>query len=419
VKSTLYFLFASFFAASAHAVPYALSPDGNSVVRITSQTAAAPLNTALITAAYPGWTVVNGGVPGSFNSTTYTAGWNGANGGAQFQGNYTQGSNITAGQQLNYIQIINTNVPLGGATSPYIDPQPNDDTLPFYWTRPEASTHGGAKSVGFSDFSTRSPSSLSSHNPITWSASLYPVIDEGGMKIKVGNGVQWGWNMKPATVGKAAGTFNSPSPTCPPATCSGIGTSSINWGTGSPGGLSFTGAAFSPQVGAAFKIGTINYTNGSTTVGSALDGISLDIALSFDNVSELNFVYHAGMSINNTPNTDDPIASADFVRFAAGSFSDSFNVLEGASASADLMAKLTPVLQITPSMVGDKDGTSVPDSLVFIGYDLQLLALANPTAGGFVTAAAIPLPGTLALMLIGMLAGRMTGGGRFGKGNRS
>ncbi|MFA9219536.1 MAG: hypothetical protein ACEQSK_20865, partial [Sphingomonadaceae bacterium] len=148
---------------------------------------------------------------------------------------------------------------------------------------------------------------------------------------------------------------------------------------------------------------------GATASGSALDGISLDIALAFDNVSEVNFTYHAGMSINNTPNTDDPIASADFVRFAAGSFSDAFNVLEGRSATADLMARLTPVLQITPSLIGDKDASSVPDALVLVGYDLQLVALANPSAGGFVTAAAMPVPDSLSLLLIGLLAG-----GRFG-----
>ena len=71
--------------------------------------------------------------------------------------------------------------------------------------------------------------SLSSTDPITWNASLYPVIQEVGNVIKVGNGVKRGWDMKPATVGSASGTFKAPSPTCPPATCSGIGASSVNW----------------------------------------------------------------------------------------------------------------------------------------------------------------------------------------------
>lgn len=38
---------------------------------------------------------------------------------------------------FNFIQTIRTNVPLGGASSPYNDPQPADDNLPFYWTNTE------------------------------------------------------------------------------------------------------------------------------------------------------------------------------------------------------------------------------------------------------------------------------------------
>ena len=36
-----------------------------------------------------------------------------------------------------WTQTIDTNVPLGGSTSPYVDPRPNDDSKPFYWTDSE------------------------------------------------------------------------------------------------------------------------------------------------------------------------------------------------------------------------------------------------------------------------------------------
>ena len=36
-----------------------------------------------------------------------------------------------------FTQTIETNDPLHGATSPYVDPHPNDDTKPFYWTDAE------------------------------------------------------------------------------------------------------------------------------------------------------------------------------------------------------------------------------------------------------------------------------------------
>ena len=410
--------FAGCLISAVHASPFAVSPDGNAVVRIIEPVGAPPLNTGLITAEYPNLAVTNGGVPGRFSLGTYEAAWDGTAGGARFTGVYTQQNGIGALQQLNYIQIINTNVPLGGATSPYIDPQPNDDNLPFYWTKAEAFERGTPNAIRFSDFSTRDQGSLIDANPITWSAELYPVIDDGAGGVQVGNGVTWGWDMKPATVGSSSGTFDMPSPTCPPATCNGLGSNAVNWGVGNPSALTFTGTPFSPRVGDPFKIGTLDYTNGTTVLGTAISGINLDIALAFDNVPEDNFVYHAGLVINTTPNTADPIASADSVSFVAGSFGNTFNVLEGTSATADLMARLTPVLQITPSLVGDKDPDRLPDQLVFVGYQLQLVGLANPSDGGFVTTAAVPLPGSLSLFLIGLLASRFAGRRRPGKGVR-
>ncbi|WDE09747.1 hypothetical protein [Thalassomonas haliotis] len=36
-----------------------------------------------------------------------------------------------------WTQTIDTNAPLGGTTTPYVDPRPNDDSKPFYWTDAE------------------------------------------------------------------------------------------------------------------------------------------------------------------------------------------------------------------------------------------------------------------------------------------
>ncbi|SEL89348.1 PEP-CTERM protein-sorting domain-containing protein [Roseateles sp. YR242] len=393
------------FALPASAADYALSPDGNTVVRVVPQTtiSSASFNTALLTGEYPGWTVsLANAAGGVVTPGTYTAGWQGGGGGAMFTASYSQTNAVAAGHQLHWVQVIDTNQPAGGTSTPYIDPRPNDDTLPFYWTTAEVAGKSTSKTVSFSDFSRRPPTALSSVNPVTWNASLYAVEYDGNNSITVHDGVSWGWNMKPATVGNSGGVFASPSPTCPPATCSGIGTSAVSWGLGDPGSLSFAATAFAPVVGDLFKVGTLTYHNGATQVGSAVDALGLDIALNFTNVTEANLTYHSQLSITNTPNTDDPVASADFVRFTNGAFSNTFNVVEGGTATADLMARLTPVLGVTPALVGggDKDPNTMP-GLAVLGFELELIGFANATAGGFVTSV-IPEPATMVLWMAGL-----------------
>ena len=66
---------------------------------------------------------------------------------------------------LRWTQTIDTNVPLGGTTSPYVDPRPNDDTKPFYWTDAEYA----ARPTQFEDHPSRgAPAS----GTTTWRAVL-------------------------------------------------------------------------------------------------------------------------------------------------------------------------------------------------------------------------------------------------------
>jgi hypothetical protein len=391
------------------AAPYQLSSDGNAVVRVTptSVLSSSSFNSSLVTAAFPGWTVTKAGSApgGNIAVTQYDAGWSGNGGGAKLLTSYSQTNAVGAGQQLHYLQFVDTNLPLGGSSTPYIDPRPNDDTLPFYWTTSEVASRSTNKTVTFSDFSRRDKASLTTTDPIEWSAELYQVEYDGATSITVRDGISWGWTMKPATAGSATGTFSNPAPTCPPATCSGLGTSSVSWGIGESGSLSFAGASFAPEIGTPFKLGSLTYHNGATQVGSSIDGIELDFDISFDNVPELNFTYNTRLQINNTLNTDDPIASADFVSFATGGFSSTFNVLEGSTATVDLMVELTPVLNISPSSLlvdipsfGDKDFFTDLDAPLFLGFDAKLVALANPSPGGFV--GNVPAPPTWALVVL-------------------
>lgn len=391
----------------ASAATYALSADGNAVVRLDASTAisSAGFDASLITSAYAGWTVTKAAAApgGSIAVGSYDAGWRTATtGGGKITASYSQTNAVAAGNLLHWVQVINTNIPLGGATSPYIDPQPNDDNLPFYWTAAEQAGKSTTKTTTFSDFSTRSQASLATTNPITWNAKLYQVEYDGNKAVTVRDGISWGWNMKPATVGASAGAFVDPAPSCPPSTCSGIGSNTVSWGQGDPGSLSFASVAFAPKVGELFKIGTLTYHNGATTVGTAIDGVGLDIAMSFSNVAEANFTYKSRLGINNTPNTDDPIASADYVAFTAGGFANSFRVLEGATASADVMARLTPKLTLTP--LGASNGDKDPDGEILptgvFGFDVELVAFANPTDGGFI--GGVPEAQTWVLMLFGL-----------------
>lgn len=396
--------------AQAEAATYALSPDGNAVVRVT---AVAPISSAsfdstLVTSAYPGWSVTKAGaVAGSsLASTGFDAAWSSAtSGGANFTAAYAQPNAVPAGRSLDWVQVVTTNVPLPGQPSPRLDPSPShgdplyraDELLP----PGKAST---TRTLNFIDGPSRSSTSLSSVPSVDWKADLYQVEYDGAQSIIVRDGLSWGWNMKPATVGNSAGRFLNPSPNCPPATCSGVGSNSVSWGTGSPGSLSFASAAFAPRVGDLFKIGTLTYQNGATFSGSEISGVDLDIDMSFTNIGEANFTYHSRLSINNTPNTADPIASADFVAFTVGGFSATFNVQEGATASADLMARLTPTLTVNPLGAGGASGDrSQPfDALSSpIGFDVTLVGFANPSAGGFVSG--VPEPGTYVLMIVGSL----------------
>lgn len=412
--SVLAVLAASHTASPAAPVTYALSPDGNAVVRLTSVTpiSSASFDSTLVTSAYPGWSVTKtGAVAGSSISTTsFDAAWASATvGGANFTAAYSQPIAVPAGNSLDWVQVVQTNVPLPGRGPIALDPSPShgdplyrpDELLP----PAQAST---PKTVNFIDGPTRSSSSLTSLPSVEWKADLYQAEYDGAKKITVRDGVSWGWNMKPATVGNATGTFLNPSPTCPPATCSGIGGNTITWGIGEAGSLSFTGAAFAPKVGDSFKLGTLTYHNGATVVGSPIDGIDFDIAMSFLNISEDNFTHHSRLSINNTPNTDDPIASADYVAFVLGGFSNTFNVFESDTASVDLMAALTPTFGLTPASVLNDDRSSLFDPVASpSGFTLTLVGFANPTPGGFI--GSVPEPSTNILVVTsGLLAISMT-----------
>jgi hypothetical protein len=214
--------------------------------------------------------------------------------------------------------------------SPYLDnaalgDNPTAPSFPFYTlTQKNKDSSLPPSSLNFYDYSQRSQGALgtatpthSANSPITWSASLYPVIADGNT-LTVENGIGWGWTLKKAMVGSDTGTFVNPMLSS--SVVSGVGTSNFSWGIPDAGdsagvlvrkppdtsSLSFSGGNFDAQPNQPFKLGTLTYHNG-TTRGGEPNSVEFDDSISFDNVPENNLTLKTIFDLVNTTNTSDPI----------------------------------------------------------------------------------------------------------------
>jgi hypothetical protein len=143
--------------------------------------------------------------------------------------------------------------------------------------------------------------------------------------------------------GVSLGTFLNSQPTCPPAVCTGLGTDFFTWGTpvDSPDGhvssFSFLGRSFATEEGQTFVAGELEYYNGTIKGGTGVDLVNLCIQATITDPEPQILSGCRNIYIINTPNTSDPIASADSVTMQIG---PNFFVLEGGSASATVLAKI-------------------------------------------------------------------------------
>jgi|LGVF01.2.fsa_nt_gb hypothetical protein len=170
-------------------------------------------------------------------------------------------------------------------------------------------------------------------------------------------------------VGTASGIFTNP--TGPSGmVVTGTGTDTFGWGIGDPCELDFTGSTnISTEFDTLFSFGTLSYYNGAISSGTGASGVDLSVNLNLTSPAGINKDFSYSLALVNTPNTSDPSASADYVKFpstlpasnfsyggtnytlsflgfgtiTSGGFSllDEFHVFESHSSSAELLGKIT------------------------------------------------------------------------------
>ena len=163
------------------------------------------------------------------------------------------------------------------------------------------------------------------------------------------------------------GAFLNPQPTCPPATCTGIGTDHITWGVPDPSvsSLGFRGRSFTTEVGQTFVVGELDYSNGTTKGGTAIDTVDLCIQVIITQPESKTLNRCQKIIIINSLNTSDPYASADRVSVQRG---PDFFVFEEASASASLLGKIRQ-----PIAIADQSSEEL---------ELEIIGFGEITGGG-------------------------------------
>ena len=174
----------------------------------------------------------------------------------------------------------------------------------------------------------------------------------------------------------------SPCPRVPPNFTSGGASSTVAWGQGGAAlqtsTIVFTGDSFANVApGALFQLGTLTYANGTSDLDSLIFGATLTLtAVRNDGGPAVDpFVVLVGLTTTN--NTGTAAQNADFVDFGNGLGTTqpvTFNVYEGATATAILSGRIVGDPMLFATQIGIAPGSS---DAGFIGP----LAVPEPSSG--------------------------------------
>ncbi len=163
-----------------------------------------------------------------------------------------------------------------------------------------------------------------------------------------------------------------------------------------------TAAAFIPgsafnnvPLGVQFVMGRLSFSNSATTIGTEVSGVTLTLLTGtvVGNAGENSAIYSNQLvpvllGIENTPNTADPLASADIITILANlsctpcDGNVRFHVLEGESTSVLLLGRfgsvfVTQFCCVAEPPKGFLSPVPGPSSLALVGGGLIALILAR------------------------------------------
>lgn len=318
---------------------------------------------------------------------------------------------IVDDNQAHWIQIVENNhsVPAAdefqrdshGIPEFITDVSPNA-TTPYY---DDGST---ASAISFLD-TPRRPDEFEEHD---WLAELYYVQETAPETVTVYDGISWGWKNRKrgeVTFGSKGTDLRFIDPAPETAVTKGAGTDRFEWGIGvdgsGPSSIEFKEKPFEAKLGELFAIGDITFSNGTTRGSTQASLVSVRLETDIEIPAFIDSDYTARftdlISISNTTNIEGrPFRSADSIQlFSISGLSTEtgvfLNVLEGKSATAELLARISPTRLAERDNSGDlinaltddfstETSTSIDESNP--EYMLELLGFGDVIAGqGFVT----------------------------------